>query len=413
MDHFTVILGLRASTGLALLVAYVTFCRGSRFWRRDKKHAAYPYVTREDLKKMNTEDAFEIVKYVQGLEFPFISNKALSFALFRTYGIPSISKLLCETQQLGKAEYAGRRYADTVVLIVEFMSWSPMAERSNAAIARMNYLHGRYQKAGKISNDDMLYTLSLFITEVERWVGLYEWRKLTDMEICATGVHWKSIGDAMGIDFSPLEHGPSSFRDGLEFFQDIKQWAEQYEIECMLPNKWNHQLAEETSAILLIDVPKPMKPFAKNFVKALMDDRLREAMLYDNPSPVFEYVIHALFAARRFISTYFLPPRPYALRYNPLVEEPDAKTGRYHFGEYDGQPWYVKPSFFARHSPFAWFRWAIGGPYPDGKQYKPEGYRIYEVGPAKLENQGAAECEAIKDRLMSSNRGGCPFAFAS
>jgi hypothetical protein len=66
-----------------------------------------------------------------------------------------------------------------------------------------------------------------------------------------------------------------------------------------------------------------------------------------------------------------------------------------------------------RNSPTAWFRWAIGGPYPDGKQYKSEGYKIFEVGPAKLENQGVAECEATRDRLMNSNRGGCPFAFAS
>lgn len=106
--------------------------------------------------------------------------------LQRTYGIPSISKLLCETQQLGKVEYAGRRYADTAILIIEFTGHSPRAERTNEAIARMNYLHSRYQKAGKISNDDMLYTLSLFVLEVERWVGLYEWRSLTPLEICAT-----------------------------------------------------------------------------------------------------------------------------------------------------------------------------------------------------------------------------------
>lgn len=49
----------------------------------------------------------------------------------------------------------------------------------------MNYLHGRYQKAGKISNDDMLYTLSLFVLEVERWTREYDWRPLTQMEICA------------------------------------------------------------------------------------------------------------------------------------------------------------------------------------------------------------------------------------
>jgi hypothetical protein len=55
----------------------------------------------------------------------------------------------------------------------------------------------------------------------------------------------------MGIDYEPLRHGPSSFKDGLEFFEDIKEWADQYEREHMVPNKWNHQLAEETSAILL------------------------------------------------------------------------------------------------------------------------------------------------------------------
>jgi hypothetical protein len=83
MDQVTHMFGLHASTGLAVLVAYVTFCRGCRFWRRDRKHAQYPYKTREDFKDMTAEHAFEIVKYVQGLEFPFIAGKALAFALFR------------------------------------------------------------------------------------------------------------------------------------------------------------------------------------------------------------------------------------------------------------------------------------------------------------------------------------------
>jgi hypothetical protein len=49
----------------------------------------------------------------------------------------------------------------------------------------MNYLHGMYQKSGKISNDDMLYTMSLFVIEVDRWIKNYEWRSLTEMELCA------------------------------------------------------------------------------------------------------------------------------------------------------------------------------------------------------------------------------------
>ncbi|KAH7414220.1 hypothetical protein DE146DRAFT_23670 [Phaeosphaeria sp. MPI-PUGE-AT-0046c] len=413
MDQIAQSLGTTTATGLAVFVGYVTLCRSLRYLRRNQKHAQTPYKTREDFKNMTSEDAFQIARYVQSLEFPFTSGKALAFALFKTYGIPSISKLLCETQQLGKVEYAGRRYADTAVLIIEFTGHSPAAERTNEAIARMNYLHNRYQKAGKISNNDMLYTLSLFVLEVERWVGLYEWRSLTPLETCAIGTHWKGIGDAMGIDFSPLKHGPSSFKDGLEFFEDVKAWANDYECEFMVPNKWNHQLAEETSAILLTDVPKPFKPVAKEFVKALMDDRLRESMMYEKPAPIYKTLIKGIFGVRKFMMHYLIPPRPVMLRYSPVSATPDPKSGRYFINEYDSQPWYVKPTFFTRHSPLAYFRWAIGGPYPDGKNYKPEGYKIFEVGPTKLEKLGHDECAATKARLMKSDRGGCPFAFAS
>jgi hypothetical protein len=42
-----------------------------------------------------------------------------------------------------------------------------------------------YQKKNLISNDDLLYTLSLFAIEPVRWVKRYEWREMTEMEICA------------------------------------------------------------------------------------------------------------------------------------------------------------------------------------------------------------------------------------
>ncbi|KAF2131317.1 hypothetical protein P153DRAFT_355128 [Dothidotthia symphoricarpi CBS 119687] len=405
-------LGFRATTCLGALVCYVALCRGLRYLRRDRKHAQLPYKTREDFQKMTAEDAWQIIRYVQSLEFPWMSGKALAFALFKTYGIPSISKLLCDTQQLSNVEYAGRRYTDTSILIIEFLGHSPTSERATSAIARMNYLHSRYQKAKLISNDDMLYTLSLFVLEVERWVRLYEWRTLTPMEICAIGTHWKVIGDAMEIDYSELRHGPTSFKDGLEFFEDMREWADVYERRCMVPNKHNHQLAEETTRILLADVPGPFRLFGKDCVAALMDERLRRAMLYDDPSPAYLKTIEFVFSVRKLFMKYLIPPRPYALRFDPTSDEPDPKTGRYYMSQYDSEPWYVKATFFSRNSPLAWFRWAIGGPYPDGKMYKPEGYKIFEIGPKKLEKSGLGECEATRDRLLSGERGRCPFAFS-
>ncbi|CAI6246906.1 unnamed protein product [Periconia digitata] len=413
MQHLIRHLSSRLSSGvgigLAAFAGYVILCRTLRFLRRNRKHAHFPYKTRKDFSNMTADDAWQIVRYCMSLEFPLVSEKALEFALFRTYGIPTISKLLCQTQQLSEQKYASRRYADTNILIGEFLAHGPTSERANAAISRMNYIHGRYQNAGKISNDDMLYTLALFILEIERWVRLYEWRCLTPMEICAFGTHWKSIGDAMGIDFGDLAHGPNSFQDGYEFFEDIKQWSEGYEKKCMVPNGDNHKLAEETTRILLADIPNIAFPYAKPFVAVLMDDRLREAMLYDKPPAVYARILFSLLKVRKFLVRNFALPRPYCLRYSVMTDDPDS-NGRYYRTKYASEPWYIKPTFWARIEPRSWVRWAAGSAYPDGKRYKPEGYSMFEVGPANMEDKGQKECAATLEQLMSSSRGACPFA---
>jgi hypothetical protein len=154
-----------------------------------------------------------------------------------------------------------------------------------------------------------------------------------------SGTHWKVVGDAMGIDYSSLHHGPRSFKDGLEFFEDIKQWADDYEKKYMVPNNHNHQLAEETTRILLTDAPDALKPYGQNVVTALMDERLRRAMLYDDPPAIYLRIIKAIFGMRKFVSRYLLPPRPYTLRVRPVTDDPDPKTGRYFMTEYDSEPW--------------------------------------------------------------------------
>ena len=61
---------------------------------------------------------------------------------------------------------------------------------------------------------------------------------MSDMEICAIGTFWKSIGDAMGIQYRGiLAH--DEWRDGLEFYADIKTWAQEYEKTFMVPAESN------------------------------------------------------------------------------------------------------------------------------------------------------------------------------
>lgn len=268
-----------SSSTLLILLLYVLLASHLRNARQRSTLKAFPYTTRESFAQMTDNDAFEIQLIMTQLEFPFTFTKALQFALFRTYGVPSISKVLVATSQLSDIATASKRYADTAVLIREFMSHRPSSPRTLEAIARMNYIHSLYQKSGLISNDDMLFTLSLFALEPCRWIKKYEWRALEDFEKCSLGVFWKSIGDAMGISYRRLESAEKGWVDGLHWVEDLQAWSEQYERKNMMPHLDNKKTADETVAILLWGIPRGLKPFGSRVVSALMDDRLRDAMM--------------------------------------------------------------------------------------------------------------------------------------
>ncbi|CAF9921188.1 MAG: hypothetical protein HETSPECPRED_004458 [Heterodermia speciosa] len=186
------------------LLIYLPIVHILRYQRATSLERKYAPEGRKSLRNMTAEDAQSILKTLAELEFPSLYGFSMVVALFRTYGIPSISSLLVSTGQLKSRETASKRAADTGVLLLEFGLNKPTSERAIEAVARMNYLHSRYQKAGKISNDDLLYTLGIFALEPSRWINRYEWRCMTDVEMCACGTYWKNMGDAMEISYSKL-----------------------------------------------------------------------------------------------------------------------------------------------------------------------------------------------------------------
>src|SRR5919109_4579005 len=84
-------------------------------------------------------------------EFPFDTTRSLEFALFRTYAVPSIARLLDSTGEFG--ERAQKRYDDTDILISTFAEQGYDSEPGRRAIRRMNQIHGRFP----IANEDFLY----------------------------------------------------------------------------------------------------------------------------------------------------------------------------------------------------------------------------------------------------------------
>jgi hypothetical protein len=161
------------------------------------------------------------------------------------------------------------------------MAFDPSSERAQTAIARTKFLHQGYRASGKILEDDMLYTLSLFALEPIRFVKMYEWREMTEMERCAVGTYWKSLGDALGISYEILPSGKTGFRDGIHWLEEIREWSLRYEVKHMKPHPRNKEIADRTIDVLVYNLPRFVKPFGLYFVSFLMDERLRSAMMYD------------------------------------------------------------------------------------------------------------------------------------
>jgi hypothetical protein len=227
---------------------------------------------------MTLKDAHAIQLALAELEFPQVFSISVFFALFKTYGIPSISKLLVATGQLSASETASKRAADTGVVITEVVLNEPDSERTLSGIALMNFLHDRYIRAGKISNDDMLYTLSLFMLEPIRWATKYEWRKVSDLEMCAMGVYWKDLGEAMKISYEKLPSAKSGWQDGYHWLTEVEHWSTEYEVQHMVPAESNAKLARATFDIALFNVPVAFRSYAYSTASGLLDPRLRTAM---------------------------------------------------------------------------------------------------------------------------------------
>ena len=166
------------------------------------------------------------------------------------------------------------------MLLFEFGLNKPTSERAVEAIARMNFLHCPYRKSGKITNDDLLYTLGVFALEPSRWINRYEWRRLSDVEMCACGTYWKSVGDAMEISYAKLPSSAEGWQDGLQWLEEVEEWSGEYEEAHMVPADNNRQLAESQLDYLLPKWPARYRGLCRKMIVVLLGDRLRRSMMY-------------------------------------------------------------------------------------------------------------------------------------
>lgn len=240
--------------------------------------------------------------------FPWDMEKALEFALFRTFGIPAVSRLLAATGEF--TERTRKRYDDTELILYEILENGMDSERGIQAIARMNAMHGRF----RIANDDFLYVLSTFIFEPIRWMDKFGWRPFTQKEKEATFINYIELAKRMGI-----QHVPST----LEEFEVFNR---NYEREHFKYDPANHQVGIKTLDLLLgFYLPSWLIPFLRPAAISLMDPPLRQAMGFDDPPILLKKTILAGMKTRAKLLR--LLPEPTQPKLGTLKKRPTYPNG--------------------------------------------------------------------------------------
>ncbi|KAM5351262.1 hypothetical protein ACJ41O_003985 [Fusarium nematophilum] len=387
-------------------IGYVLLCSLLRFWRIKSVLSRYGFHDRKSLGRMTNQEAHEIAKNTIYLEFPLFYDLSVRLALFENIGT-----LLHAVSDLNIREKAPKRYADTEIVYSCFAAFAPTSTQLHKAIARMNYLHAPYIKCGKILQEDLLYVLYASMAEPVRFLNMYEWRKLTDMEVAALGTMWKYIGDMMEIDYKTVLQ-KDQWADGIEFYEDVSRWAGEYEDENLRPLKEVYDLGQVLMDLLLQSHAKIASPLAYPAACVLMGPRLRRAFGFPEPSLGMTVLTYSLLLVRKLVVRFLCLPRVIPVQY---VSQPDEQTGRMHSYHYMKEPWYVPPTFWSRWNPEALVTRLAGRMLPGdgGAEMKPEGLLFEDLGPARFVGKGVEESKALEERVAERASAGCQYAAAT
>lgn len=211
-------------------------------------------------------DSEAIYRLLAEYEFPWDMAKSLELALFRTYAVPSIGRLLDRTGEFRLRPQ--RRYDDTLMVLYEIFHNGTEAPRGKQALARLNEIHGRY----RINMDDYRYTLATFVVMPVRWVNEFGWRSLHPNEIRAITNAMRRVGEGMLITEIP------------ETYAEFEQLLDDYEREHFAQDDGGRRVADATLSLFASWYPKPAARVVPGVARTMMDPHLLRAFGYQLPA---------------------------------------------------------------------------------------------------------------------------------
>ncbi|MFE0874408.1 oxygenase MpaB family protein [Streptomyces smyrnaeus] len=262
------------------------------------------------------EDSHEIYRLIAAYEFPWDFTRALELALYRTYAVPSIGRLLARTAEL--TDRSQKRYDDTALLLDTVVEHGFESAQGRTAIRRINQMHRAYD----ITDDDMRYVLCTFVVMPKRWLDAYGWRRLTHHELRAVSHYYRLLGRHMGIKEIPRSY--EEFEDFLDSYEETHfGWDE-----------GARKVSDATLDLMASWYPRPLAPVVRGASLALLDDSLLRAFRYDEPGALARRLTRGALRLRGR-GVRLMPPRrrPHYARQNPEIKSYPGYPGDYRIAD--------------------------------------------------------------------------------
>ncbi|KAJ3267578.1 hypothetical protein HK104_005761, partial [Borealophlyctis nickersoniae] len=137
--------------------------------------------------KQSIENAFHTYEMTWEYEFPFLKRMAFYLTLLRAYSIPTISRTL---SRYSPAPLPSATPEDP--LLTSLLPVSPILD-----------LH----TLDRLSRQDLLYVVCLFVVEPYRWVQRFGYRRLTKKEKEAHYRVWREFVVRLGVEEAAVPCG--------------------------------------------------------------------------------------------------------------------------------------------------------------------------------------------------------------
>ncbi|KAF7195871.1 Mycophenolic acid biosynthesis cluster protein B [Pseudocercospora fuligena] len=377
----------------AAVAAYVVLAAFLRH-RNERKLLANFARYFDDPYSMDHKTAYQILQTTVLLDFPFMFNFSVAWAVVRSYGVPAASEVVAKTKRLVSVKTTGKRYEDSAIIMQGWLRHGIDSDHGLRTLAKVNWMHARYGDA--IKNSELLHFLAIWLIEVNRWIDTHEWRRLLYLEKVALFIYLREIGSRMGIHEIP------------QTYEELCRWLDEYEMKRMSYASSNEELWKYFVELLTRSIPTVLKPYVEDMLEACVTPVARPALgIKETPSWAIELLTRG-FAARGFLVRHFFLPRA---RPEPSITH--LANGRIQRTRWDIEPWYVRETSLSK------LQKAFGNPWPTpGPEYRPEGYLPEELGPKEWEKVSSQQVLDAAERLREyAEKGGaqgmgCPFAFA-